>query len=347
MKKLLLSLGLLSATLFVNAQQLTLWNGQGGFSGVQGTPKPFNNGSPLNPAVLPTANPAVDAGLYVDTMGVGKTAVGTGTYPYAIQATGSCDASSGYYIGGFGLQTYNTAGTVMTFGGNGASFCSDMNKAGFSNYAVYFTGQYTGTAPQVQVQLVSNVLSDTTYAAVVNLDVNSYAAGTWNTYSLPLSSFNSVNASNYSLTGPALIQSVADSIFKFAFSITPGAGDGSGAVKTGTATFQLGNIWIGSSGTFLGTQSAAANITQSALFPNPSNGSGYVNVNLTLANPSDVSFIVSDLTGRQIATTPTQSQVTTLTNSQVFNTAGLTKGMYTVTYVLNGTPAKTELVAVQ
>ena len=355
MKKVLLSLSLLAATLFANAQQFTLWNAQYGVTNFPGTPTPsaFNNGVPSDKTVMPVKNPAVDGGLYVDTLGITSgTTAGTGAYRNVIQATGSSGATSSasptwYYIGGFGIGSFSApnVGAPWARPSQNSNFGAVLSN--FSTAKLYFYANYTGNAPQLQVQLVSTLYVDSTYAYNFQLDAGTNAANTWNLYSAPLSAFNAV-AADYSLHGPALTQAIADSIFKFAFSVTPGTGAG-GPNSSGAAWFQIGNIWIGSSATFLATTpQAASNISSAVLFPNPISNGGQVSANISLANQSTVTTIVTDMMGKQITslTAPTSvgNSVSTL---PVFNTAGLAKGMYTVTYVIDGTPAKTELVAVQ
>ena len=350
MKKLLLSLGLLAATLFANAQQFTLWNAQYGVTSYPGTPTPkaFNNGVPGNSTVMPVKNPAIDGGLYVDTTGITSgTTAGTGAYTNVIEATGSSSGAgaTSYYIGGFGIGAFSApnVGEPWARASQNTNFASVLSS--FSTAKLYFYGKYSGNGPQLQVQLVSTLFVDSTYAYNFQMDANSNAANTWNLYSAPLSAFNAV-AKDYSLTGPALTQAVADSIFKFAFSVTPGSGSGGGA-QSGAASFQLGNIWISSSATFLGTTAqAATNITSAILFPNPAS-SGFVSTKISLVNQSNVTAVVTDMMGKQIATSNIGSVGNSEVNAQVFNTSGLAKGMYTVTYVIDGTPAKTELVAVQ
>jgi len=110
------------------------------------------------------------------------------------------------------------------------------------------------------------------------------------------------------------------------------------ASYAGTITFD--DVKFGSTPKIgLGTSSAAANIASTKVFPNPTTGEFTAEV--SLVNNVSVSIILTDMMGKQIATKST-------TNGSVsFDTAGLAKGMYTVTYVLDGTPAKTELVVVK
>lgn len=111
-----------------------------------------------------------------------------------------------------------------------------------------------------------------------------------------------------------------------------------GTAYTGTVTFD--NMKLGSTPNIgLGTTSAAANIASTKVFPNPATEAFTAEV--SLKNNSNVTIILSDMMGKQIATKSAAN------GSASFETASLAKGMYTVTYVLDGTPAKTELVVVK
>jgi hypothetical protein len=116
-----------------------------------------------------------------------------------------------------------------------------------------------------------------------------------------------------------------------------------GAAWNGTVTFD--EVKIGKSANLgLGTASVAANISSSVVFPNPASDAVYANLNLKSAN--NVTVIVTDLMGRQVAT-KAFGRVSEINNAEIFNAASLAKGMYTVTYVLDGTPAKSDLVVVK
>jgi len=90
----------------------------------------------------------------------------------------------------------------------------------------------------------------------------------------------------------------------------------------------------------LDTKSAASKISSSTVFPNPTEGEFTVRLNLN--NSSSATILVSDLMGKQVASKTAVNGVDTK-----FETTGLAKGMYTVTYVIDGTPAKSELVVVK
>lgn len=90
------------------------------------------------------------------------------------------------------------------------------------------------------------------------------------------------------------------------------------------------------------TSISSANIASSNLYPNPATNVAHIELNLATA--SDVKIMVTDAVGKQIANI---SQGVTSSVSYDLNVAGLTKGVYTVTYVLDGTPAKASLLVVQ
>lgn len=111
-----------------------------------------------------------------------------------------------------------------------------------------------------------------------------------------------------------------------------------GAAYAGTVTmddFKLGTT----PNLGLGTTSAAANIASTKVYPNPT--SGAFTAEISLKNNASVNIIVTDMLGKQIASKAVAN------GSASFETAGLVAGMYTVTYVVDGTPAKTELVVVK
>jgi hypothetical protein len=131
-----------------------------------------------------------------------------------------------------------------------------------------------------------------------------------------------------------------------------------GTAYTGTVT--LDNLKIGASSytgvdtttSTAGTTAAvAANISSTVIYPNPAANTN-VSALISLQNASQVTTIVTDLTGRQVATNDLGTVPATAAGSNapsytLFNSAGYAKGMYTVTYVINGTSAKTDLVVVQ
>lgn len=88
------------------------------------------------------------------------------------------------------------------------------------------------------------------------------------------------------------------------------------------------------------TKSAAANIASTKVYPNPSTSSFTAEV--SLINAASTTVILSDMMGKQISSKSVDN------NGQAnFETAGLSSGIYTVTYVIDGTPAKSELVVVK
>ncbi|MBX9850199.1 MAG: T9SS type A sorting domain-containing protein [Cytophagaceae bacterium] len=88
---------------------------------------------------------------------------------------------------------------------------------------------------------------------------------------------------------------------------------------------------------------ASSKISASSVYPNPSNGLTHVRFNLT--ETSEVKVIVSDMMGREIAVVLDATRAGEV--NEVFNVAGLTHGLYTINYYINGSPAKSELLMVK
>jgi len=330
MKKVLLSLSFLAAVLSANAQnQIVLWNSTSGTTGVTGTP--FNFGVPNSgtPPAAVVANPAVDGGLYVDTVS------------NVIHAVGSCSATK-YYVGGFGVGSYSGPlvgkawGTGVTASGNPLS----------GYYLNVTIKAAAATGPKIKFQLSA---SDSTNVQGYILDLSAgtgTANGGYKIYSIPLSAFSNTigqYGDPINLTGHYMTKAFADSLYKLEYAVNVGTtADGSGAVD-----FSIKDQWIGTSktGIVTGTTAAAANIGSSVLFPNPA-ASEAVFANLTLHTPANVQMIVTDMVGKQITST-NFGTVSTINGLEVFNTTGLAKGSYPVTYVLDGAPAKSQLVVVR
>lgn len=339
MKKVLLSLSMLAATVFAaNAQnQIVLWNAATSTSQVSGVPFNFGvpgTGNPLaNPPIKPTpvaANPSVDGGLRVDTsMGV-------------IHGFGSCSATK-YYVGGFGVGSFARPAVGKPFGTNVTGSGGSLTTY-YLNVEIKAAGT---TAPKIKFQLSSK---DSTNVQGYILDLTS-ATGVATTvgykiYSIALGSFSNTigqYGNPINTRGNFMTNKFADSLYKIEYAVTVGTTtDGSGSV-----VFDIKNQWISTSKTGIvvtSTTSAAANISSSVVYPNPT--SGALNVNITLQTPAKVTMIVTDMVGKQIAT-QNFGTVSSLQGVEVFDATGLAKGMYTVTYVLDGTPAKTELVVVK
>jgi len=112
-----------------------------------------------------------------------------------------------------------------------------------------------------------------------------------------------------------------------------------GTAYTGTVTFD--NLKLGSvNNVGLDTKSAAANVASTRVFPNPSTSAFTAEV--SLKNAATTSIILSDLVGKQISTKSVDAS-----GQASFETSGLAAGTYVVTYVVDGAPAKSELVVVK
>lgn len=123
-------------------------------------------------------------------------------------------------------------------------------------------------------------------------------------------------------------------VTKVLFFVQPGS-------NTFVGTVTLDDVKIGkATNVSLSTSSAAANIASTKVFPNPTTGSFTAQV--SLVNNVAVSVILTDMMGKQISTKAVDAN-----GEANFETAGLANGLYTVTYVIDGTPAKTELVVVK
>jgi hypothetical protein len=110
--------------------------------------------------------------------------------------------------------------------------------------------------------------------------------------------------------------------------------------STFNGALTMDNFKLGTTATIgLGTQSAAANIASTKVYPNPATAGFTAEVNLK--NAAATTVILSDMMGKQIAVKSVEN------GSASFETAGLANGIYTVTYVVDGTPAKSELVVVK
>jgi len=330
MKKVLLSLSMLAAVMVASAQnQFVIWDASNGHTEITGTP--FNFGVPGtgNPPAVP-ADPVVgptpsNAGLFVDTAA------------FVIRANGSCAATK-YYVGGMGAASFAAPNVGKPWGTGVTASGGSM-----ANYYLNLEIKASGTtAPIIKVQMSA---SDSTNVQGYILDLTT-ATGVatsngFKIYSIALGSFsntigqygNPINKAGHFMT-----KAFADSLFKIEYAVNVGTTtDGSGSVN-----FQIKNQWLGTSktGIITSTQSAAANIASTKVFPNPSTSAFTAEV--SLKNAATTTIILSDLVGKQIATKSVDAS-----GQANFETSGLAAGTYVVTYVVDGTPAKSELVVVK
>ncbi|WP_028982001.1 T9SS type A sorting domain-containing protein [Sporocytophaga myxococcoides] len=113
-----------------------------------------------------------------------------------------------------------------------------------------------------------------------------------------------------------------------------------GQEYVGTVTFD--DFKIGGGAYVLSTTSAKGAISSSKLYPNPATESA--SIELSLKESSDVKVTLSDLMGREVAVIANENNVAV---NKSFSTSNLAKGMYTVNYFINGSPAKAELLMVK
>lgn len=314
MKKVLLSLSMLAATVFAaNAQNFVIWDASTstGFASA-GTAFVFSPGA---------------SSFTVDTTAGVITAAGVAGSNCGTSGTDAC-----YYINGFGNGAYaapvppSTTSLPTSFGYTAANFATDK-----------FFMNVNAPGMKVKIQFTSFT------AGVADADIYGYEFDLTSTTaayadrSILMSSFSKIVQDNPNGTN-FLTASIAQRIGKIEIVVvkTANGGVGAGSVK-------LKNMTIGNSSVITAT-SAASNISSAVVYPNPANG--VVSTNLTLQNAASVSVIVTDMVGKQIAT-QNFGTVSSLNGVTLFDASTLAKGMYTVTYVLDGAPAKTELVVVK
>ena len=313
MKKVLLSLSMLAATVFAaNAQQIVVWNSTTGTSGIAGI-----------------GNAYKFDGLSVDT---------ATTAPHLIHASGTAGSNCGqsgtdacYYIGGFANGSFESPNVGKPWG----ITATDLSKYYLN---IYLKSPNPGANLKIMFNNKDSVT--TSGSTQVFLDqghlVNLTTGYTTLTkLSIPLSEFSNCIGQYTNPDGVSFMtKEFAAGIYQI--KITVNVGDNSSGV--GPADVYFGDIFLSSS-TTLGTQSAAANIASTKVYPNPATAGFTAEVNLN--NAAATTVILSDMMGKQIATKSVEN------GSASFETAGLANGIYTVTYVVDGTPAKSELVVVK
>ena len=87
---------------------------------------------------------------------------------------------------------------------------------------------------------------------------------------------------------------------------------------------------------------ASANISSTKVYPNPV--SDMANIELNLKSASNVKVVLSDLMGKEVMTIA-EGTMSSLTKE--FSVANLNKGMYTVSYFVDGAAAKSEMLMVK
>jgi hypothetical protein len=234
--------------------------------------------------------------------------------------------TAGYYINGFGNGSYAQNGDPQAFGYTAANFATDK---------FFMNVNAPGMKFKVQFTTYTNGVADADLYGY-EFDLSTTTGTTFADVSSLMSNFSKIVANNPN-GADFLTAALAAKIGKIEFAINKQANGG-----TGPGYVKLKNMTIGLSTVITSTASAAANIGSTKVFPNPTEGSFTAEVNLN--NATSTTIIVTDMLGKQVAS---QNLGTVTSSSAVFNTSSLAKGMYTVTYVLDGTPAKTELVVVK
>jgi hypothetical protein len=358
MKKVLLSLSMLAATVFAaNAQGTLIPVYGGGIGNVHDSVNSANGfasfkaSSTANP---PTVVPADWSNMEVTTAG--------NTY-LELKGTGL------YYVWGASNGNYDAKGKLKSLGYNGTAsgYVSFNAKSDVVNYPK--TKLKIGFIPfsDTLKTFSCEVFENAAYQIPASLQLNS---NNWKTFNIPFTSLYLENSSGQKLdasgnvivysgnptaadtakfVNPTLAQiqafgqinvilNVQSCVYTTKCTDTPEKGDVS-----------IDNIYLSQNKlatvppipTTTSIASAASNIASTVVFPNPTIANDFT-ARITLKNNASVSIILSDMTGRQISTQPTDA------NGEVnFKTNGLVSGMYTVTYVIDGTPAKTELVVVK
>jgi hypothetical protein len=103
----------------------------------------------------------------------------------------------------------------------------------------------------------------------------------------------------------------------------------------------LSDITVGSA-VVAGTKEASSMVADSKLYPNPTSGS--TNIELNLKSSANVKVVLNDIMGNEVKVIADKY---TNTLSESFDVNGLTKGIYSVTYLVDGVPAKTEKLIVK
>ncbi|MCU0429680.1 MAG: T9SS type A sorting domain-containing protein [Cytophagaceae bacterium] len=84
-------------------------------------------------------------------------------------------------------------------------------------------------------------------------------------------------------------------------------------------------------------------VSSSSVFPNPTSESA--SISLELKQSANVKVVLNDVLGKEVMVL--QESTTAQSINKSFDVAGLEKGVYNVTYLIDGAPAKTELLMVK
>ena len=331
MKKVLLSLSMLAAMMSANAQSV----GTGAFDDIANVVEynnPTNNSGiyywtdACYPAMFPnfsaaSTNPVIADGVArrengVLTVSIDKTQT-TGT------GAALCPANNEYSP--FGLNFGDDNGAAPS----GTAFTIDITTAKTFSCSIKASANVT---VRVQIEDINGKKLEAPAGSTGGNGAYEKAVTTTSsTWTIDLT-----GGVGLSWPGPVLITGFDyTQVAKVMWFVQPGA-------STFNGTVTLDNIKIGHTANVGLATTAASNIGSTKVFPNPSTTSFTAEVNLN--NAANTTIIVTDMLGKQVAS---QNLGTVTSSKAEFNTSSLAKGMYTVTYVLDGAPAKTELVVVK
>ena len=261
--------------------------------------------------------------------GSGATANNHGNYVKAV----STGANPSNYQGGFGGAAY-VAGGYPSFGYN----------RGTANTTTYVKYRFTSNgADSVKIELQFNTAASggaTTYQYGYDVNYNSTetpaALSGWIYDSIPLINFRLI-VSN-SLTSTPLLSDSIPYLGKLGVSIN--------SIKNGVRTTEVNMDDItfveGGVTSIFAAAPTSTNVASSSLYPNPATGVAYVK--LSLKSSSVVKVSVSDVMGKVMYTSP---EVTTNDYNNTISLAGYNKGLYTVSYIVDGGVAKSQLLVVE
>jgi hypothetical protein len=108
------------------------------------------------------------------------------------------------------------------------------------------------------------------------------------------------------------------------------------------STYYFDNIYGPTLVAATSTKDASSLVAESKLYPNPTSGS--TNIELNLKSTANVKVVLNDIMGKELKVI---AESNTNNLSESFDVTGLTKGIYSVTYLVDGVPAKTEKLIVK
>ncbi len=326
MKKVLLSLSMLAAVMTANAQVV----GVGAYDDFNGAEYGTADGGifwwPATDATYTLSRNVASSGVLAVAVTKNTTDASTDAEKYAPFGFGFGDDNGADPNGNkFGINV--TANPVLTFKYK-ASTGSPLIKVKLKD------------AAGLEIEVRSSGTSSDWYTDAAQFTVT--ASQTFQTANFNFTGAKGVRcyeAGNPSNATPACTGFEFGSSFDFTnvvevdFFVSPGATAYNGTITLDDVKFGTTPV-VG-----LGAKSAAANIASTKVYPNPATAGFTAEVNLN--NAAATTVILSDMMGKQIATKSVEN------GSASFETAGLANGIYTVTYVVDGTPAKSELVVVK